>query len=435
MSVPVFHGDKRNYENWKPAINSCVDQAPATPEYKLLQLRQYLSGEALKAIENLGHSGFAYESVKERLEQKYGVQRRKVMLHLDELKNIKPIYIGHPKDVEKFADLLDIAVINLKEKNRIEEFGNDTFHRKLLKKMPERMIIQYQRWVLDKENNKNIENLRSFVIQEAEFQMAAGLHRIGNKAKIDHTYFGSSQQSNKVKYQKKCVFCNLDHSLWDCVQFKQLDIRQRWDVARSNKLCYRCLGRSHYGEACTKTSICGINGCKKSQNRLLHRDKFFRTNIEKDEKKKEAPSITEEEQRKSNERSHTTTMHATKQPRVADEFVLQNVAVILKNGNRRLVVNALLDDGSTKTYVNSDIGAELNLKGTLERAYIGVLNGKSELLEIMPVELGFESIDVKVDMKNHAFTADRVTGNMKAINWRSFANKWNHLKGIAFPII
>ena len=66
--------------------------------------------------------------------------------------------------------------------------------------MPERMIIQYQRWVLDKENNKNIENLRSFVIQEAEFQMAAGLHRIGNKAKIDHTYFGSSQQSNKVKY-------------------------------------------------------------------------------------------------------------------------------------------------------------------------------------------------------------------------------------------
>ena len=121
------------------------------------------------------------------------------MLHLDELKNFKLICIDHPKDVEKFANLLDIAVINLK-KNRIEELGNGTFHRKLLKKMPEVMIIQYQRWVLDKENNKNIENLRSFVIKEAEFQMAAGLHRIGNKAKIDHTYFGSSQQSNKVKY-------------------------------------------------------------------------------------------------------------------------------------------------------------------------------------------------------------------------------------------
>ena len=148
------------------------------------------------------------------------------MLHIDELENFKPIRVDHPKDQEKFADLLNIAVINLKEENRIEELGNGTCYRKLLKKMPERMITQYQRWVFDKEKKENVENLRSFVIQEAEFQMGAA-KTIGNKAKIDHTYFGLSQQSNKVKYHKKCVFCKLDHSLWDCVQFKQLDIRQR----------------------------------------------------------------------------------------------------------------------------------------------------------------------------------------------------------------
>ena len=145
VSVPVFHGDKRSYENWKSAFNACVDQAPATPEYKLLQLRQYLSGEALKAIENLGHSDFAYESAKERIERKYGGQRRKVMLHMDELENFKSIRVDHPKNVEKFADLLDIAVINLKVENRTEELGNGTFYRKLLKKIPERMITQYQR--------------------------------------------------------------------------------------------------------------------------------------------------------------------------------------------------------------------------------------------------------------------------------------------------
>ena len=133
-------------------------------------------------------------------------------------------------------------------------------------------------------------------------------------------------------------------------------------MARSNKLCYRCLGGSHYGEACTKTRICGINGCKELHNRLLHRDKSVRTKNEEDEKKKEAASITEAEQVKNNERSHTTRMHATKQPKVADEFVLRTVPVILKNGNRRFVVNAFLDDGRRKTYVNSDIAAELILK-------------------------------------------------------------------------
>lgn len=53
VSIPVFHGDKRTHESWKAAFSACIDKAPATSEYKLLQLRQYLSGEALKAVENL----------------------------------------------------------------------------------------------------------------------------------------------------------------------------------------------------------------------------------------------------------------------------------------------------------------------------------------------------------------------------------------------
>ena len=59
VSIPVFNGDKRAYEGWKAAFMACVDQAPATPEYKLLQLRQHLSGEALKMVEPLGHSAAA----------------------------------------------------------------------------------------------------------------------------------------------------------------------------------------------------------------------------------------------------------------------------------------------------------------------------------------------------------------------------------------
>ena len=54
VAIPVFSGNKKTYESWKAAFIACIDKAPATPEYKLLQLRQYLSGEALKTIENLG---------------------------------------------------------------------------------------------------------------------------------------------------------------------------------------------------------------------------------------------------------------------------------------------------------------------------------------------------------------------------------------------
>ena len=50
IEIPTFWGDKHTYQGWKAAFTACIDSAPATEEYKILQLRQYLSGEALKAI-------------------------------------------------------------------------------------------------------------------------------------------------------------------------------------------------------------------------------------------------------------------------------------------------------------------------------------------------------------------------------------------------
>ena len=38
VQIPVFTGDKRKYQSWKAAFLTCIDSAPATGEYKLLQL-------------------------------------------------------------------------------------------------------------------------------------------------------------------------------------------------------------------------------------------------------------------------------------------------------------------------------------------------------------------------------------------------------------
>ena len=106
VSIPVFNGDKRLYKGWKTAFMACVDKASATPEYKLLQLRQYLSGEALKVVEPLGHSAAAYETANERLERKFGGKRRQIALHLEELENFKLLRPGNARDLERLADLL-----------------------------------------------------------------------------------------------------------------------------------------------------------------------------------------------------------------------------------------------------------------------------------------------------------------------------------------
>ena len=69
VSIPTFSGNKQMYQKWKAAFMACIEKVPTMAEHKLLQFRQCLSGEALKAIESLGYSPMAYEAAKERLER------------------------------------------------------------------------------------------------------------------------------------------------------------------------------------------------------------------------------------------------------------------------------------------------------------------------------------------------------------------------------
>ena len=44
----------------------------------------------------------------------------------------------------------------------------------------------------------------------------------------------------------------------------------RWKVATNHKLCFRCLSDGHRGEACFKSRVCGIAGCRSHHHRMLH---------------------------------------------------------------------------------------------------------------------------------------------------------------------
>ena len=173
VSIPVFSGDKRSNGSWKAAFVACVDKVPATAEYKLLHLNKYLSGEALAAVKSLGHSAEAYEAAKSRLDRKFGGQRRKNNLHLEELDQFRPIRPGNAKDLDRLADLLDVIVINLKEAGRKEELGNGSLYMKIQKKMTSTMLANYNRWVFEQKKVECVETLREWIIQEAEFQTVA----------------------------------------------------------------------------------------------------------------------------------------------------------------------------------------------------------------------------------------------------------------------
>eukprot|EP00795_Rhopilema_esculentum_P003688 gene3688-14951_t len=415
VAIPVFSGDKRKYENWKAAFLACIDRAPATPEYKLLQLRQYLSGVALEAIENLGFSGAAYEAAKDRLERKFGGKRREIAIHLEDMDNFKPVRDGCSKDIEKFADLLDVLVVNLLESGRHDELGNGSLYIKLLKKLPETLLTQYNRWIFENRRRECVETLKMWVIQESEFYTVARetVHGVSSERRNSRsrnlagekktTFFGATEELTQVnrfqvgrsgvtggKYgkQRLCKVCNGRHGVWACDAFRNMDIRQRWNVAKHFKLCFRCLGDDHSGSKCTRSRVCGIRGCQETHNKLLHSmgnritgkqnsnetrtpEAFNQQSVSSSSQQQLSSSVTEGERLQRNFATQTT-MVCSKSD-VKGATALRTIPVVLKNGCRRLKLNALLDDASTQTYVNEDVAAELGLNGTFETIKVNVL--------------------------------------------------------------
>ena len=88
-----------------------------------------------------------------------------------------------------------------------------------------------------------------------------------------------------------------------------------------------------------------------------------------------------------------------------------------------------------KTYVNSDVAAELGLNGISQKVTVNKLNGQSETLVTTPVGLQLESINGEVATQIEAFAVKRVTGNLKPIKWKNLAKKWVHLKDVPFPSV
>ena len=215
--------------------------------------------------------------------------------------------------------------------------------------------------------------------------------------------------------------------------FKNLDIKGRWIAAKRAKLCYRCLGGDHLGTECQRWRICNIRGYKEKHRRLLHKgevnktDGFAGTTLSTVQQVQHQGSMEGE----SGEVNQQRTMVKNSD----EEYIsLRTVPVILKNGEKSVVVNALLDDGSTQTYLNSDVAAELGLEGKMCDTQANVLNGCVESFQTMPVSVKLMSLFGQVSMKVDAFTVTRVTGNMKSINWVKNKQGWKHLKGIKFAV-
>ena len=113
---------------------------------------------------------------------------------------------------------------------------------------------------------------------------------------------------------------------------------ENWEIAKRCKLCFRCYAGGHSGKPCPRSRQCGLNGCKELHHRLLHGRSETEPKSTDQNRTDNQASVTQiTSGSEGNKNLEQTTMTASNVP-TAEFIALRTVPVILKNGDRSVIV-------------------------------------------------------------------------------------------------
>jgi hypothetical protein len=216
-------------------------------------------------------SSLEYEEAKSILKTKFGGQRRQLRAYLDQLESLPQIKPRDTKDFERFADLVRVTVVKLKAENRQGELGNGSLHSLLVKKLSDRHLEMYSRWLGEGSREQSVTSLSDWLKEEAKIRVEA--MEMGHGVQHDPNVSDSRQLQERNRYRKSytvyseqeddppgvprvkpCSGCGAsDHKVLKCRVFRSTNVDERWRIAKERRLCFRCPGSDHQGKDCRRS--------------------------------------------------------------------------------------------------------------------------------------------------------------------------------------
>ncbi|GFQ79235.1 integrase catalytic domain-containing protein [Trichonephila clavata] len=211
-----------------------------------------------------------YDSLFLALEQRFENERLIINKHINALLMLKYEKFRGDSNVE-LRNLVDTCTKHLRAL-KLLNIEHNTFS--------ELLLIQLVMQVLDTETKRLFEmTLESTDIPKWDDFLAflnkrcLFLENLPSAGTKDKQNFKDSPRHKSfilhtdANVDKKCKLCSLNHDLYNCDKFKNMPVRERYNIVKSLNLCLKCLKPNHKVSQCRSKHICF---CKKNHNQLLH---------------------------------------------------------------------------------------------------------------------------------------------------------------------
>ena len=77
-------------------------------------------------------------------------------------------------------------------------------------------------------------------------------------------------------------------------------------------------------------------------------------------------------------------------------ILLRTLPIMVENRSKGLIINDLLDDGSTQTYLNQDIARKLGPQWEIQKSQVNMINGTVVTFKTAPVVFTLKSMNGQI---------------------------------------
>ncbi|XP_062701770.1 uncharacterized protein LOC134285266 [Aedes albopictus] len=355
--LPNFSG---NPEDW-PIFISSFEQSTAACGYtdaeNLIRLQRCLKGHAHESVRSRLLLPASVPQVLKTLHTLYGRPELLIRTLIEKVHRTPAPRHDRLETVIEFGLVVQNLVDHLKAAKQYAHLSNPVLMQELVEKLPGSLKMD---WAIYK-SKQPYATLATFgdfmtglvdAASQVTFELPSSTQNLRSEQRRSkekstlHTHSLMPSQfeplnppSSQSKSGKRCVACEREgHRVADCHRFKALNIEERRKVVQQNGLCETCLN-GHGKWPCKSWQGCGIQGCREKHHTLLH-------------------------PLSSQSTSNVSINHLMHYSGVSPMFRV--LPVVLYAQNRKEVVFAFVDEGSSNTFVEETVADRLGVSGPVE---------------------------------------------------------------------
>ncbi|KAK7909491.1 hypothetical protein WMY93_014175 [Mugilogobius chulae] len=444
----TFSGDLLMFTDWKMSFMTLIDRKPLPASEKMFYLKNYLTGEARKAVEGFFYrdSENAYKGAWKVLQDRYGNPFSIQKAFRDKLTKWPKIGTNDPQALRELADFLQSCTEAIPHVKGLSILNDCEENHKLLKKLPEWIVRKWSRIVVDEldtsGNYPDLACFTKFLSKEARiacnpiaspmlFNFKITNDRIPKRAKAFNTstqpksFAQDKQETNSSKPKFPCTVCKSeDHAITKCPAFAAKSVEDKKAFIHENKLCFGCLRKGHVTKDCKRRHTC--NTCSRRHPTCLHEDKR-QNSVEAT-----TNSSTSTEKQASQE-THKAVSHMSTQRTSATSSIVPVFVSSVQEPQREVLTYAILDTQSDSTFVLDDVLEKLNVNAQPVKLKLSTMTAidtiiSSKTIKGLQVRGLYSESCIQLQQ---AYSRDFIPVDKSYIPTKETALLWPHLRTLA----